>query len=152
MMLYRVLPIAILGLTAMLTAAAIVFLPETMFFPVIEYSGADGIHIAMYKTGELDRAACERGVMPLARAARARCPGCRVVARCTRGLGAGHRRILSREPLSTPSARLPRGVLTMTIVANNPGVAFNVCRQVEMQSASQPVGGRWTCYAAGSAR
>jgi len=151
-MLYRVLPIVILGLTAALTSAAIAFLPETLFFPVVEYSPAESIRITMHKTGELDRAACEQSIALMARAIQAQCPVCKVVERCPRGLSADHKQVLSREPLAAPSARLPGGGLTMTIASNDPGLALDVCRQIEAQSAAQTVDKRFTCHLAGTPR
>ena len=151
-MLYRVLPIVILGLTAALTTAAIEFLPETLFFPVVEYSSAENIRITMHKTGELDRGACEQSIALMAQAIHAQCPVCKVVERCLRGLSADHKQVLSREPLALPSVRLPGGVLTMTIATNDPGLSLGVCRQIEAQSALQPVDKRFTCQLAGIPR
>ena len=147
-MLYKGLPILILGLTAMLTAAAIEFLPETMYFPVVEYSTPENIQFALLKNGELDQAACERGAGQVTRAVRANCPACKFVERCIRGLDAERRIILSRDPLATPSVRLPGGKLSMTISAADPELAMAVCRQTEAQTASQPADQRPRCYPA----
>jgi hypothetical protein len=147
-MLYKGLPILILGLTALLTAAAIEFLPETLYFPVIEYSTPENIQFALLKNGELDKSACEQGAGQVAHAIRANCPACKVVERCLRGLDAERRKILSREPLATPSVRLPGGKLSMTISAADPQLALAVCRQTEAQTASQPADQRLRCYPA----
>lgn len=147
-MLCRVLPILILGLTAMLTAAAIEYLPETLYFPVVEYATPEHIRIALYKNGEPELSACEQGASKVAVAIRAGCPGCKVVERCFRGLDAGRRNILSREPLSTPSVRAPGGKLTMTFSAVDPQLALGVCEQSERLSAAQPAGQRLRCFAA----
>ena len=147
-MLYRVLPILILGLTVMLTAAAIEYLPETLYFPVVEYSTPEKIRIAMYKNGEPGQSACEQGASKVAVALRASCPGCEVVERCFRGLDAGRRSILSREPLPTPSVRAPGGKLTMTFSAADPQLALGVCQQSERLSAAQAAGQRLRCFPA----
>lgn len=147
-MLYKSLPLVIVGLTLMLTAAAIELLPETLYFPVVEYSTGENIRFAMFKNGELDSSACEHGAGKVAQAIRANCPACRVVERCYRGLDAERRKVLSLEPLATPSARLPGGKLTMTISAADPQLALTVCRQTEAQTASQPADQRLRCFPA----
>lgn len=147
-MLYKGLPILILGLTMLLTAAAIEFLPETLYFPVVEYSASENMQIALLKNGELDQSSCEQGARQVANAVRASCPACKVVERCFRGLDAERRRILSREPLSMPSARIPGGKLSMTFSIKDPQLALGVCRQTEQQTASQPVDQRLRCFPA----
>jgi len=147
-MLYKSLPVLILGLTLMLTAAAIEFLPETLYFPVVEYSTPENIRFAALKNGELDKSACEHGAGQMAQAVRKNCPACKVVESCFRGLDAERRKILSREPLEMPSARLPGGKLTMTVSAADPQLALAVCRQTEAQTASQPADQRLRCFPA----
>ena len=151
-MLYRALPIVFLGLTAALTAAAIEYLPETLHFPVVEYSTPENVRIALFKNGELDRASCELGVATVAAAIRKNCPGCNVAERCVRGLDAEHRKILSREPLSTPSVRMPGGRLTMTFSTGDPQLALEVCQQSERQSASLRADQQLRCFPALAAR
>ena len=144
-MLYKALPILILGLTLLLAAAAIEFLPETLYFPVVEYSTPEHMQIALLKNGELDRSDCEQGASRVANAVRANCPACKAVARCVRGLDAERRKILSQEPLSTPSVRQQGGKLSMTLAAEDPQLALAVCLQTEQQTASQPVDQRLEC-------
>ena len=147
-MLYKVLPLLALGLTAALTAAAIELLPETMYFSVIEYSAGEGIRFTLLQSGELDQSSCEQSTSQMARTVRANCPQCKVVERCVRGLDAERRKILSREPLSMPSARVPGGKLTMTFAAADPQLALALCRQTEAQTASLPGDQRLICYPA----
>ncbi len=147
-MLYRVLPVLVLSVTAALTAAAVEYLPETLYFSVIEYSTPEHIRIALYKNGEFDRSDCEQGASRAATAIRASCPTCKVEERCVRGLDVEHRKILSREPLSTPSVRMPGGKLTMTLSTNDQQVALGVCRQAEQHSASLPIDQRLRCFPA----
>lgn len=147
-MLYKGLPILILGLTALLTAAAIEFLPETLYFPVVEYATPENIRIALFKNGERNQSSCEQGASKVANAVRAACPACKVAERCVRGLDAERRKILSREPLSTPSARQQGGKLTMTLASEDPQLALSVCRQTEQQTASQPAEQRLRCFPA----
>ena len=147
-MLYRVLPVLVLGLTAALTAAAIEFMPETLYFPVVEYATPDNVKFALLKNGELDQSSCDQGAGKVANAIRASCPTCSVAEHCYRGLDAERRKILSREPLATPSVRMQGGKLTMTISAGDPQLALSVCQQSERQSASQPVDQRLRCFPA----
>lgn len=147
-MLYKTLPLLVLGLTVLLSAAAIEFLPETMYFPVVEYSTPEKIRVALFKNGELDKTGCETGARQVADAVRAICPACKVAGRCVRGLDAERRKILSREPLATPSVRQQGGTLTMTFATEDPELAMGVCRQTELQTASQPVDHRLHCFPA----
>jgi hypothetical protein len=149
---YRALPLLILALALALTAAAIEFLPATLYFPVIEYAAPENIRIALLKNGELDQSSCEQSASRVASAIRAQCPACQVVGRCFRGLDAERRKILSREPLSTPSARIAGGKLTMTFASQDPQLALAVCRQTERQTAAQPVDQRLRCFPALSSR
>ena len=145
---YKALPLLILGLAVALTAAAIEFLPDTLYFPIIEYAAPENIRVALLKHGELDRSTCEQTASRVASTIRAHCPACRVVGRCLHGLDAEHRRILSREPLATPSARIAGGKLTMTFSSPDPQLALAVCRQTERQTAAQPVDQRLRCFPA----
>jgi hypothetical protein len=142
----------VLGLTAALTAAAIEFLPETLYFPVVEYSTPENIQIALFRNGELDLSSCDRVAGKVATAIRGGCPACKVAERCVRGLDGGHRKVLSREPLAAPSVRMPGGKLTMTFSSVDPQLALSVCRQTETQSALQPVEQRLRCFPALAAR
>jgi hypothetical protein len=144
---YRV-PLLILGLAMALTAAAIEFLPQTLYFPVIEYTAPGNIRIAVFRNGELERSSCERAESRVAAAIRANCPACRIAQSCFRGLDARRRKILSREPLSTPSARIAGGKLTMTFSSRNPRLALAVCRQIARETAAQPADRRLHCFPA----
>ncbi len=145
---YKVLPLLILGLAMALTAAAIEFLPDTLYFPVVEYAAPENMRIALFKNGELDQSSCEQAARRMESAVRAHCPACQVVGRCLRGLDAERRNILSREPLATPSARIAGGKLTMTFSSRDPRLALDVCRQLERQTAAQPVDQRLRCVPA----
>lgn len=149
---YKALPVLILALAVALTAAAIEFLPETLYFPVVEYAAPENIHVALFKHGELEQSSCEQDANRVASTIRARCPACRVVGRCLRGLDAERRKILSREPLALPSARKAGGTLTMTFSSPDAQLALTVCRQTEQQTAAQPVDQRLRCFPAQAPR
>jgi hypothetical protein len=71
----------------------------------------------MLKYGGPDIPRCERSVSQVASSVRASCPTCKYVERCVRGPDVEHRKILSREPLATPSLRTQSGKLTVTVSA-----------------------------------
>ena len=144
---YKVLPL-ILVLALALTAAAIQFLPETLYFPAVEYAAPENIRILLLKNGELDQSSCEQAARHVESAIRANCPACKVTRRCFRGLDAERRRILSREPLLTPSARLAGGKLTMTFSSQVPRLALGICREIERQTSARPAAQRLRCFPA----
>ncbi len=143
---YKTLAALLLGAAALLSWAAIEFVPQTLYFPEVEYSMPGELHFAMLKTGEPDAASCRQTAAQLAQSVRSLCPACRYLERCTRGLSREARRILSREPLDVPSVRTPGNGVTMTISARDPGLASSVCQLIEQQSASQPAEKRARCY------
>lgn len=145
---YKSLPLLILGLVILLTTVAIEFLPETLYFPVVEYSASGNVQIVLFKNGELERSGCTQVASQLANAILASCPTCKVIERCLRGLDAERSKILARDPLAMPSARLPGGKLTMTISAADPQLALDVCRQTEQQTASKAADQRLRCFPA----
>jgi hypothetical protein len=131
---------------ALLSAAAIEFLPATLYFPVVEYSMPGEIQIAMLRYGELDMPRCERSMNQLVAGARVSCPTCKYVERCVRGLDAAHRRVLSREALATASLRTQNSNLTLTVSSTNQELALSVCRLVAEQAAVLTTGQRLLCF------
>lgn len=148
----KALLLAIIMVIVMLTLAAIEFLPGTLYFPVVEYATPGDIRFVLLRSGEPDEARCGRTTNQIAAAVRASCADCKIVKRCARGLDAEQRRILSREPLATPSLRSEDGMLTMTIFAADAQLALSVCRLTENQTASSPANKRLACYPAAAPR
>ncbi len=95
---------------------------------------------------------CEKNVRAIESAVRAGCADCKPVTRCVRGLDAEQRKILSREPLATPSLRTQDGRLTMTIAAADPEVALSVCRLAAEQTATRTADKRLLCSPALASR
>ncbi len=149
---YGTLAALLLGVALVLAWAAIELVPQTLFFPAVEYSMPGDIHFAMFKTGEVDRESCQRTASQISSSVRALCPACRYVERCSRGLSAEARKILSRDALETPSIRTRETGVTMTISAADPALAANVCQLIEQQSAAQPADERARCYPAFQSR
>lgn len=151
-MIRKSLPLVIFGLIALLSMAAIEFLPETLYFPVVEYSAPENIHVVVLTNGEPDKSGCEQSAGKLASVIRANCPNCTYVEHCSRGLDDAQKKILSREPLVVPSLRTQGGNLHMTISAQDPQLALSVCRLAEQQTASQPAEKRLFCFPAMASR
>ncbi len=146
------LPIVIVVLTMILIVAAIEFLPATLYFPVVEYSTPGDIRFVLLKSGEPDKASCRKSISQVAGAVRASCADCSYVERCVQGLDDERRKILSREPLATPSLRTQDGRVTMTVTAADPQLALSVCRLTEEQTASRTADKRLVCYPALASR
>ncbi len=151
-MLRKLLPILILSLTALLTAAAVRFVPESLYFPVVDYTTPEELRIRLLKSGELAAADCEQGLAKVENAIRANCPKCEVAARCIRGLDSERRAVLSREPLMEPSVRTADSKLAMTFSAKDPQLALAVCQASALHSTSQSPDLRMHCYPAHAPR
>ncbi len=146
------IPLIVVAITAVLTAAAIEFLPQTVFFPLVELSVPGGLQVTYLQPGHTERAECETIVAEIARGFVANCQGCKLVYRCAQGLAADQRRALSHEPIVQHSARTASGALTITFAAADANLALAACRQVEQQSAAQPAIAQLRCFPAGAPR
>ncbi len=148
----KIILLAVVAITAGLTAAAIEFLPQTVYFPVLELSAPGGLQVTFLQPGRIERGACEKIVTELERSFGANCPGCKLIHDCARSLSAEQRRALSREPIAQPSARMESGALTITFAAADVNFAMAACRQSEQQSAAQAAGAHLRCFPAGAPR
>jgi len=143
------LALAAVATTVILAWGAIAIVPQTLYFPAVEYDFPGDIHFATFRRGELDRASCERAVSEMSASVVKSCPQCRPETNCVKGLDAERRIILSNEPLPMPSAR--NSDVTMTMSSRDPALALQVCRLLEQQSVSQAAS-RLRCYPPQSAR
>jgi hypothetical protein len=148
----KLMPLLVVAMTAGLTAAAIEFLPHTVFFPLVALSAPGGLQVTFLQPGRAERADCEKIVAEIAQAHRASCAECKVNFQCTQGLSADQRSVLSREPIAMPSARMAGGALTITFSAADANLALAACRQSEQQSAAQAASANLRCFPAGVAR
>lgn len=146
------LPIIVVLITVILIVAAIEFLPATLYFPVVEYSTPGNIRFVLLKNGTPDKASCRNSIGEIGAAVRASCADCTYVERCVQGLDDERRKILSREPLATPSLRTQDGRQTMTVTAADPQLALAVCRLTEQQTAARPADKRLICFPALASR
>lgn len=151
-MMRKWMPLLVIAITGGLTAVAIEFLPHTVFFPVLELAAPGGLRITFLQPGRTERSECEKIVADMAAANGANCPDCKLDYRCTRDLSAEQRRVLSREPISLPSARVDSGALTITFASVDPNLALAACQQSAQQSLTQIANARMRCSAAGVPR
>lgn len=148
----RLTPLVVAAVTVGLTAAAIEFLPHTLFFPVVEVSLPSGLHVTALQPGLTEKRECESMIAEVTARLGANCHGCTVVQRCPRGLPAAMRGALSRQAIAQPSARAGEGGFTIVFSAADPAATMDACRQSQQLSASFPVESRLTCFAAGTPR
>lgn len=151
-MIRKSLPIVLLGLIGLFSMAAIKFLPDTLYFPVVEYATPDYVRLVMLTNGETDKSGCELSAARLTNAIRANCPNCTYAASCSRGLDDAQKKIFSGEPLAVPSLRTQTGNLMMTISAQDPQVALGVCKMAEQRSAALAIEKRLRCFPAMASR
>ena len=151
-MLRIALPVLIVGLTVALSAAAIEWLPQTLYFPTVTYSTPDDLRVTLLQTGRRDGESCRTATAPLARAIRASYSGALVTEECSRGLTDEKRTALSRSPLTVPSARTADGAITTTFASADSMLSLEACRQTERLSAVNPAPRRVRCYPAGMNR
>ena len=147
-----VVPFLVLGVTAVLTAAAIEFLPRTLYFPNVEFSTPEGFRIVFLRHAAADKRSCEQQVARMTSALRPGCANCTLHERCLLGLDDEQRKVLSRGPLPLPSARNSAGSTAITFSAPDPKLALMACQLSERQSAAQPADQRLRCFPAGTAR
>lgn len=146
------MPFLVLGITAALTAAAIEFLPRTLYFPSVEFSTPEGIKIVFLRHAAADQRSCEQQVGRMTNALRPACANCTLRDRCLRGLDDEQRKFFSHEPVSLPSARNTAGSTAIMFSAPDPKLALVACQLSEQQSAAQPADQRLRCFPAGVSR
>lgn len=144
----KLLPVLVIAATAGLAAAAIEWLPETLYFPRIEMKAAGGLRIVFMRGAHSTRAGCEVEATAVAAAMRSRCPACKVTAQCRQGLTAAHRKALSGEALAVAVARSRQG-LAVTFDAPDPRLALVACRVAAAQTVREPAAARLACFAPG---
>jgi hypothetical protein len=151
-MLRKLMPLLVVAITAGLTAAAIEFLPRTLYFPVVVFIAPSGVQTTFLQPGQTKEHDCEHMLGEATKSLRAVCGACKVVQRCVQGLSAAQRRALSHEPIPQPSARAANASLTAVYAATDPNLATSACRQAEQMSASLPAESRLRCFTAGASR
>ncbi len=92
---------------------------------------------------------CEAATITMTTMARATCPQCTVVlAQCLPSLEPALGKLLTEQPINTPSVRLPNGIINYE--SGNADLALATCKETEKIAAQ--AGNSFTCAAAGSPR
>lgn len=151
-MLRKLTPLLVVATTAGLTAAAIEFVPQTLFFPVVDFFAPGGMQTTFLESGQTTARECEHRLGEVTTSLRMVCSACKIVERCVRGLPAAQRKALSHEAIPQPSARAVDAPLTVVFSAPDPSLAMSACQQTEAMSASRPARSRLRCFAAGRPR
>ena len=144
------LSLGIVALVALLSLAAVQWLPQSLSYPEVVFGTPGGLVLRFIKAGKSSQAQCEENLAALRDTLAKACDTCVREARCVAGLDAEHRILLSNEPLPTPSARLPDGVVTYT--ASAAGLALQTCMQSEQATMGLPEARRAHCFDAGTIR
>lgn len=147
----KIITLAVIFLTAALTFGAVPLLRGTLHYPTLTMTVGGELHLGFVKYGVIAGTACETRLAGLADTLQKNCPTCRITQRsCVTDLSPDLLRTLSTEPLETPSARLPDGVVSYASAI--PGLALSSCRESERQSARATAQQRVRCFAAGTQR
>lgn len=139
------------ALIAALFAAAIEYLPSTLYFPIVRVRNGAELEVTFLGTGFADIAACMNKSDELAKPLKENRAGLVLTTACIQGLDAELRKWLSRKPLDVPSIRMRNGTLII-YQARDPQLSLAVCKQSEAASLTLSADKRLTCIPAGNAR
>ena len=122
------------------------FLHGHAYYPHVIVEVQENVRLQFLQQALLNRETCQAAVAAIADAVRVSCPSCRVAARqCLDTLEPAHEKLLSGEPIDTPSSSLPRGVVTYA--SGDKALALAACRETERLAASEQ-GFHTICYPA----
>src|SRR6266850_5821606 len=125
--------------------AATHFLHGRVYHPHVVADTQENVRLEFLQSGLLNSEACESAVASIADAVRASCPACRVAIRqCAGKLEPAYEKLLSEDPIETPSSRLPRGIVTY--ISDNKALALAACRETERLTGANG-GIPATCFA-----
>lgn len=142
-------------ISALIAALLILFSTLAVLQPPIRHNAymiieaPENLSITFMFNGR-DRAVdCDATIVNLASATLASCPACRIKQlQCLSELNSTQQRLLSSEPLDTPSARLPSGVVVYT--APDPATALATCQESQRLAAKSTTS--MTCFPANATR
>lgn len=134
---------ALIAALLILFSALAVFRPPSNHHAYMSIEAPENLGITFLFNGRSRAADCEATIVNLASAILASCPGCRIKQlQCLPKLDSTLQRLLSSEPLDTPSARLPNGVAIYA--APNLVTALGACQESQRLSANG--GSSTTCF------
>jgi len=142
-------PIAIAGLFVAIVGAT-QFLRGPSYYPHVVVEAQDNLKLEFLHQGRPTAADCRTAAAAIADAVRASCAACRIAMQsCMSRLEPEYERLLSEEPVTMPTSRLPNGVVAYS--APNEELALAACRETErLTGASKTY--RVTCYPPHTAR
>jgi hypothetical protein len=144
------MPLGVVGLVWLLAAAAIEWLPQTLHYPEISFAASENLVLRFVKYGKPTDTECRQTLAAMRDALARGCPACVREARCTAGLDAEHRMLLSNIPVPMATARIADGVVAYT--SSDHAVALSACRQSQQATATLPERHRVKCYEKGQHR
>ena len=126
-----------------------VFWPPASHYAYMIIEAPENLSITFLLDGRERAADCDATIARLGSTILSSCPTCRIKQlQCLPELDSTERHLLSSEPLDTPSARMPSGVVIYT--APNPTTALTACQESQRIAAKSPA--PITCFAADTAR
>ena len=124
---------------------------STYYYPYLEISGPEGIHLYILQKGEKKASQCERLLISETAAMLGNCPLCRIESSgCPSNLESSKQRWLGETPLELPSARMAYGV--MVYQSSRQQVALATCQETERLSLTNSTATRIKCFPAGEMR
>lgn len=124
-----------LAVAVLFAAAAAAWISQRdQHYPYLVFQASESLQMVFLQRSHRVRSDCEATSNRVAEAVLGQCGGCRLVEkRCLATLDSRQRKILSGQPLDIPVMRTPGG--TVAFLSTTPGLAQEVCRQAESQTA-----------------
>jgi UDP-N-acetylmuramyl pentapeptide phosphotransferase/UDP-N-acetylglucosamine-1-phosphate transferase len=145
-----IVPIVLACLLVAAVAGAQHYLLGRLYYPNVVIKTQDNMSLEFLNEGVTRVEDCEAATDMIANTIRASCPMCSVTQQqCPAELESRQRRLLSDEPIETPSSRLPKGVVAY--ISDNRELALAACREAE-RLAGTGQGFRATCFPPNSRR
>ncbi len=133
-----------------LVGAKSLLLP-TQHLPYLDIEVPGGLRVHFLQKGLARSTQCARTLESQISALKGSCPSCRIeTSGCRTDIEGFEKQWLGEEPISTPSARMPYGVIIFE--APQQEVALAACQKSEKQSIANIPTGRIRCFPAGVKR
>lgn len=126
-------------------------LRPTQYHAYVIFKPADDIELTFLIHGDPTQGQCTITLNRMVDALVSKCSTCKILQeRCLDKLDSTQRKLLSEEPLKSPSARMPRGVVSYA--SPNLKISETICTESERQSVLSGQPGQLTCYLANTRR
>jgi UDP-GlcNAc:undecaprenyl-phosphate/decaprenyl-phosphate GlcNAc-1-phosphate transferase len=108
-----------------------------VYYPNVVVEAAQNGKFEFLQQGLLKEEDCRAAVATMAQTIRVSCPACQIASQaCRAGPAPEYETLLSEEPITVPSSRLPRGVVTYHW--KDSALALAACQEAERMSGSNP--------------